>query len=204
MVSRRSRCSRSQEVRICGRYFSAMTRPPRSRAMRFSTSTPRSRVPAPLVRSASSNSGWVVNPGAAADQFDRRALIDVGVPPLLPQEGRGKQAGHRPADDYGATPARRGKGNRHPLNRDEATSRNDTPPARAGEVSLQHHKIPLIRYFVGKREQFLLGGSEKVCSVATFSGFERKPCASVPIPKFASLCRSLVCELRNRGTLATY
>src|SRR5215475_15167694 len=25
--------------------------------------------------------------------------------------------------------------------------------------------------------------------------------ASVPIPKFASLCRSLVCELRNRRTL---
>jgi len=24
---------------------------------------------------------------------------------------------------------------------------------------------------------------------------------SVPIPKFASLCRSLVCELRNRRTL---
>src|SRR5262249_2359801 len=28
--------------------------------------------------------------------------------------------------------------------------------------------------------------------------------ASVPIPKFASLCSSLVCELRNRRTLATY
>ena len=28
--------------------------------------------------------------------------------------------------------------------------------------------------------------------------------ASVPIPKFASLSRSLVCELRNRRTLATY
>src|SRR5262249_61669294 len=27
--------------------------------------------------------------------------------------------------------------------------------------------------------------------------------ASVPIPKFASLCRSLICELRNRRTLAT-
>ena len=62
MVSRRSRCSRSHEVRICGRYFSAITRPSRSRAMRFSTSTPRSRVPAPLARSASSNSGWVVIP----------------------------------------------------------------------------------------------------------------------------------------------
>src|SRR5258708_3163736 len=58
MVSRRSRCRRSQEVSSCGRYFSAMARPSRSRAMRFSTSTPRSRVPAPLVRSASSNSGW--------------------------------------------------------------------------------------------------------------------------------------------------
>src|SRR5262245_5745794 len=28
--------------------------------------------------------------------------------------------------------------------------------------------------------------------------------ASVPIAKFASLCRSLVCELRDRRTLATY
>ncbi len=28
--------------------------------------------------------------------------------------------------------------------------------------------------------------------------------ASVPIPKFASLCGTLVCELRNRRTLATY
>src|SRR4029450_9142214 len=27
---------------------------------------------------------------------------------------------------------------------------------------------------------------------------------SVPIPKFASLCCMLVCELRNRKTLATY
>jgi Holliday junction resolvase-like predicted endonuclease len=30
------------------------------------------------------------------------------------------------------------------------------------------------------------------------------PAASVPIPKFASLCGTLVCELRNRRTLATY
>src|SRR6266481_9318753 len=29
----------------------------------------------------------------------------------------------------------------------------------------------------------------------------RRAAASVPIPKFASLCRSLVCELRNRRTL---
>jgi hypothetical protein len=28
--------------------------------------------------------------------------------------------------------------------------------------------------------------------------------ASVPIPKFAPLCGTLVCELRNRRTLATY
>src|SRR2546430_4760997 len=129
------------------------------------------------------------DPGAAADVSARRALIAAGPPPLRRKEAGGERAGHRPADDDGATPARRGKRDRHPLNRDEATSRNDTPPARAGEGSLQHHKVPLIRYFVGKREQFLLGGSEKVCSVATFSAFERKPCASVPIPKFASLCR---------------
>src|SRR5262249_47275156 len=59
------------------------------------------------------------DPGAAADQFDRRALIDVGVPPLLPQERRGKQAGHRATDNDGATPAprRRGKRNRHLLDR---------------------------------------------------------------------------------------
>ena len=31
-----------------------------------------------------------------------------------------------------------------------------------------------------------------------------KVSASVPIPKFASFCGTLVCELRNRRTLATY
>src|ERR1700745_4131069 len=93
-----------------------------------------------------------------------RALRGGGSPPLLPQEARGEKAEHRPADDDGATPARRGKRNRHPLNRDEATSRNDTPPARAGEGSFQRHKTPLIRYFVGKGEQFSLGRSENVCS----------------------------------------
>src|SRR5262245_3400418 len=30
------------------------------------------------------------------------------------------------------------------------------------------------------------------------------PAASVPIPKFASLCCTFVCQLRNRRTLATY
>src|SRR5262245_30189878 len=142
--------------------------------------------------------------GAAADQFHRRALINVGVPPLLPQERRGKQAGHRPADDEGATPARRGKRNRHLLDRTRPPSGNDTPPACASEGSSRHYEISLIRYFVGEREPFLLGRSENVCSVVIFSLVEQEPCASVPIPKFASLCRSLVCELRNRGTLATY
>src|SRR5262249_22742564 len=31
-----------------------------------------------------------------------------------------------------------------------------------------------------------------------------RSCASVPITKFASLCCTFVCELRNRRTLATY
>src|SRR5262249_13620328 len=35
-------------------------------------------------------------------------------------------------------------------------------------------------------------------------GARRGVASSVPIPKFASLCRSLVCELRNPRTLATY
>ena len=62
MVSRSSRCSRSQEVRICRNGRSPMTRPSRSMVMRLCTSMPRSRVPAPLFSSASSNSGWVVMP----------------------------------------------------------------------------------------------------------------------------------------------
>jgi hypothetical protein len=37
--------------------------------------------------------------------------------------------------------------------------------------------------------------------MATFDGQVR---ASAPIPKFASFCGTLVCELRNRRTLATY
>src|SRR5262252_5734841 len=81
------------------------------------------------------------DPSAAADQFDHRALIDVGVPPLLPQERRSKQAGHRATDDDGATPAPRGRGkrNRHLLDRTRQLSKNDTPPARASEGSLRHH-----------------------------------------------------------------
>src|SRR5262249_9898924 len=90
--------------------------------------------------------------GAAAHKFDRRALIDVGLPPVLPQERRGKQTGHRAADDDGATLAPRGKRNRHLLGRTKQLSRNDTPPAHASEGSLRHHKIPLVRYFVGEQE----------------------------------------------------
>ena len=40
--------------------------------------------------------------GAAADQFDARALIDGHVPADLPQERRGEEAGHRAANDDGA------------------------------------------------------------------------------------------------------
>src|SRR5262249_12808538 len=39
------------------------------------------------------------NSGAAADQFDRRALIDLGAPADLPQERRTEEARHRAADD---------------------------------------------------------------------------------------------------------
>jgi hypothetical protein len=34
------------------------------------------------------------NPGAAADQFDVRPLIDICVPAYLPQERCGKEPGH--------------------------------------------------------------------------------------------------------------
>src|SRR5262245_16854026 len=43
------------------------------------------------------------DPGAAPNQLDRRALIDVNVPPLPPQERRGEEAGHR-ATDNDSTP----------------------------------------------------------------------------------------------------
>src|SRR5262249_36220500 len=76
--------------------------------------------------------------GAAADQFDRRAFIDVGLPPVLPQERRGKQAGHRAADDDGATLAPRGKRNRHLLDRTKQLAKMIYHlPARA-EGSSQH------------------------------------------------------------------
>src|SRR5262249_11511835 len=37
--------------------------------------------------------------GTAADQLDGRALVDIGLPPDAPQEGSGKEARHRAADD---------------------------------------------------------------------------------------------------------
>ena len=43
--------------------------------------------------------------GAAADQVNGGAFIDVCVPAHLPQKCRGKQAGHRTANDDGAAPA---------------------------------------------------------------------------------------------------
>src|SRR5262245_59072735 len=54
------------------------------------------------------------------------------------------------------------------------------------------------------------GGLHRVTSAAAAPRASKsrrrivRPSSSVPIPKFASLCRSLVCELRNRRTLATY
>src|SRR5262249_45475881 len=41
-------------------------------------------------------------PRAAADQPDRRALVDVGLPSFLPQERRGEEPRHGAADDHGA------------------------------------------------------------------------------------------------------
>src|SRR5262249_41217989 len=35
------------------------------------------------------------DPRAAANEFDRGALVDVGVPSLLPQERRGEEPGYR-------------------------------------------------------------------------------------------------------------
>ena len=81
MVARSSRCRRSQEVRSCRSGRSSMTRPSRSIAMRFSTWN-EPPVPAPLFSSASSNSGMGGDAGAAADQFDRRALEDVDSQPI--------------------------------------------------------------------------------------------------------------------------
>src|SRR5262245_47789036 len=104
------------------------------------------------------------DPGAAADQLDRRALINVCVPPLLPQERRSKQAGHRSADDDGATPARRGKRNRHLLDRTRQPSGNDTPPARASEGSS--------RLFRRRARAVFCSVDRKPLLLATFSPFE--------------------------------
>ena len=56
------RWSRSQDVRIWRRGRSPIVRPRASIRMRFSTSTPSSRVPAPLSSRASSSSGCAVIP----------------------------------------------------------------------------------------------------------------------------------------------
>ena len=40
--------------------------------------------------------------GAAPDQFDAGALIDIGLPADLAQERRGEQAGHGPTNDDSA------------------------------------------------------------------------------------------------------
>src|SRR6476661_10172574 len=48
--------------------------------------------------------------GAAADQLDGRPLIDVHVPPYLPQERRRKEPGHRAANDDGPSLGATGRG----------------------------------------------------------------------------------------------
>ncbi len=57
--------------------------------------------------------------GAAADQLDGRALVDIGLPADLPQERRGEEARHRAADDDGARAAAfaRHSGAQCPFNR---------------------------------------------------------------------------------------
>src|SRR6266540_5421635 len=50
--------------------------------------------------------------GAAADQFDRRTLVDVGLPADLAQERRGEQARHRAANDDGTALATGFRGRR--------------------------------------------------------------------------------------------
>ena len=55
----------------------------------------------------------------------------------------------------------------------------------------------------GDRDTRRDGPGRGACAVPTRGGmFASAP--SVPIPKFASFCGTLVCELRNRRTLATY
>ena len=102
MVSRSSRCSRSQEVRICGRRFSAITRP----------GTVERDAPLDLDAEIAGAGAAAFerlqqlrvrgDAGAAPNQLDRRALVDVGIPADLPQERGREQARHRTADDDGA------------------------------------------------------------------------------------------------------
>src|SRR5215813_10849277 len=81
--------------------------------------------------------------GAAADQFDRRAFIDVGLPPVLPQERRGKQTGHRAADDDGSTLAPRGKRNRHLLGRTKQLAKMIYHLLARAEGVIAASRIPL-------------------------------------------------------------
>src|SRR5262249_59131524 len=102
--------------------------------------------------------------GGGAPTAGGAAQKTAGAPPLRARDRRGKAAGHCPADDDGATPARRGKRNRHLLDRTRQPSGNDTPPARASEGSSRYYKIPLFRYFVGEREPFFARSIGNLCS----------------------------------------
>src|SRR6185437_4232076 len=57
--------------------------------------------------------GMTGDAGAAPDQFDAGAFVDVGLPADLSQEGGREQPGHRAADDDGAALAAFGGGGGH-------------------------------------------------------------------------------------------
>ena len=102
MVSRSSRCNRSQDVRICGSRFSAITRP-----VTVECYTPLD-LDAEIVGGGAAvfkrlQQLWVRrDAGATPNQLNRRTLIDVGIPADLPQECGCEQARHRTTDDDGA------------------------------------------------------------------------------------------------------
>ena len=102
MVSRSSRCSRSHDVRICRNGRSQVTRPCAV------DGDPFGHLDAELAGAGAAGLQHLQqlrvrgDAGAAADELDRRALIDVGLPADLTQECGAEQPRHRAADDNGA------------------------------------------------------------------------------------------------------
>src|SRR5262245_39923424 len=84
--------------------------------------------------------------------------------------------------------------------RSERKRRRNGPACQAARPKAVPHTRSLRPHFAPERAR----GGRSVNRRLRIPTIRRAVHTGVPIPKFASLYRSLVCELRNRRTLATY